>query len=30
MVATPTLQKQLEARGFRHIVRWTRGVEVQL
>jgi glycosyltransferase involved in cell wall biosynthesis len=30
MVATPTLQKQLENRGFRHIVRWTRGVDVQL
>ncbi len=24
MVATPTLQKQLETRGFRSIVRWTR------
>jgi 1,2-diacylglycerol 3-alpha-glucosyltransferase/glucuronosyltransferase len=30
MVATPTLQKQLETRGFRHIVRWTRGVDVAL
>ncbi len=30
MVATPTLQKQLETRGFRHIVRWTRGVDVEL
>jgi glycosyltransferase involved in cell wall biosynthesis len=30
MVATPTLQKQLETRGFRNIVRWTRGVDVQL
>ena len=30
MVATPTLQKQLEARGFRNIVRWTRGVNVDL
>jgi 1,2-diacylglycerol 3-alpha-glucosyltransferase/glucuronosyltransferase len=30
MVATPTLQKTLESRGFRHIVRWTRGVDVQL
>jgi glycosyltransferase involved in cell wall biosynthesis len=29
MVATPTLQKQLETRGFRHIVRWTRGVDVE-
>jgi glycosyltransferase involved in cell wall biosynthesis len=30
MVATPTLQKTLENRGFRNIVRWTRGVDVQL
>jgi glycosyltransferase involved in cell wall biosynthesis len=30
MVATPTLQQQLEKRGFRHIVRWTRGVDVEL
>ena len=30
MVATPTLQKQLETRGFRNIVRWTRGVDVEL
>lgn len=30
MVATPTMQKQLEARGFRNIVRWTRGVDVAL
>jgi glycosyltransferase involved in cell wall biosynthesis len=30
MVATPTLQKQLETRGFRNIVRWTRGVNVEL
>jgi glycosyltransferase involved in cell wall biosynthesis len=30
MVATPTLQKQLETRGFRNIVRWTRGVDVDL
>jgi glycosyltransferase involved in cell wall biosynthesis len=30
MVATPTLQKTLETRGFRNIVRWTRGVDVQL
>ncbi|MGH8239469.1 MAG: glycosyltransferase [Steroidobacteraceae bacterium] len=28
MVATPTLQEQLEIRGFRNIVRWTRGVDV--
>jgi glycosyltransferase involved in cell wall biosynthesis len=30
MVATPTLQKQLETRGFRNIARWTRGVNVDL
>jgi len=30
MVATPTLQRQLEARGFRNLARWTRGVEVEL
>lgn len=30
MVATPSLQKQLETRGFRNIVRWTRGVDVAL
>ncbi len=30
MVATPTLQQQLEARGFHNIVRWTRGVDVEL
>ncbi|HKU14498.1 MAG TPA: glycosyltransferase family 1 protein [Steroidobacteraceae bacterium] len=30
MVATPSLQRQLEARGFRNIVRWTRGVDVEL
>ena len=30
MAATPSLQRQLEARGFRNIVRWTRGVEVEL
>ncbi len=30
MVATPTLQQQLEARGFRNLVRWTRGVDVEL
>jgi len=29
MVATPTLQRQLEARGFSNIVRWTRGVDVR-
>jgi 1,2-diacylglycerol 3-alpha-glucosyltransferase/glucuronosyltransferase len=30
MVATPTLQKQLETRGFGRIVRWTRGVDIAL
>jgi glycosyltransferase involved in cell wall biosynthesis len=30
MVATATMQRQLEARGFRNIVRWTRGVDVAL
>jgi len=30
MVATPSLQRQLETRGFRNIVRWTRGVDVAL
>ncbi|HMN44714.1 MAG TPA: glycosyltransferase family 1 protein [Povalibacter sp.] len=30
MVATPTLQRQLEARGFGNLVRWTRGVDVDL
>ena len=30
MVATPHMQRQLEARGFRNIVRWTRGVDVEL
>lgn len=30
MVATPSLQKQLETRGFCNIVRWTRGVDVAL
>lgn len=30
MTATPSLQRQLETRGFRNIVRWTRGVEVEL
>lgn len=29
MVATPTMQRQLEARGFHNIVRWTRGVDVR-
>lgn len=30
MVATATMQQQLEARGFRNIARWTRGVDTQL
>lgn len=30
MVATPTMQKQLESRQFKNIVRWTRGVDTQL
>jgi glycosyltransferase involved in cell wall biosynthesis len=30
MVATPTMQRQLELRGFRNLVRWTRGVNVEL
>lgn len=30
MVATPAMQQQLEHRGFRNIVRWTRGVDVDL
>ncbi|MBM0104142.1 glycosyltransferase family 1 protein [Steroidobacter sp. S1-65] len=30
MVATPTMQRLLESRGFRNIVRWTRGVDVSL
>lgn len=30
MVATPTMQRRLESRGFRNIVRWTRGVDVEL
>jgi glycosyltransferase involved in cell wall biosynthesis len=30
LVATATMQRQLEARGFRNIVRWTRGVDVGL
>ncbi len=28
MVATPAMQRLLESRGFRNIVRWTRGVDV--
>ena len=30
MVATPAMQAQLERRGFRNLVRWTRGVDVDL
>lgn len=30
MVATPALQRQLESRGFRNLVRWTRGVDVEI
>jgi glycosyltransferase involved in cell wall biosynthesis len=30
MVATPAMQLQLEQRGFRNIVRWTRGVDIDL
>jgi glycosyltransferase involved in cell wall biosynthesis len=30
MVATPAMQRLLESRGFRNIVRWTRGVDVGL
>lgn len=30
MVATPTMQRQLESRRFKNIVRWTRGVDTQL
>jgi glycosyltransferase involved in cell wall biosynthesis len=30
MVATAAMQRQLEARGFRNLVRWTRGVDVSL
>ena len=30
MVATPALQRQLEVRGFRNVVRWSRGVDVDV
>ena len=30
MVSTPTVHKQLAARGFKHLVRWQRGVDTQL
>lgn len=30
LVSTPTLQNELAARGFRNLVRWSRGVDVEL
>lgn len=30
MVATPSLRRELEARGFRNLKRWTRGVDLDL
>jgi glycosyltransferase involved in cell wall biosynthesis len=30
MVATPTMQRQLETRGFKNIARWSRGVDLEL
>jgi glycosyltransferase involved in cell wall biosynthesis len=30
MVSTPTMQRELEARGFRNLVRWRRGVDANL
>ena len=30
MVATPTMQRQLEQRGFKNIARWSRGVDLNL
>lgn len=30
MVATDSVKRELEARGFRNVVRWTRGVDVEL
>ncbi len=30
MVATPSMQRQLEARGFANLARWTRGVDTEL
>ena len=30
MVSTPTMHRELAARGFRHLVRWRRGVDTQL
>ncbi len=30
MVATRSMEQELESRGFRHLVRWTRGVDVSL
>jgi glycosyltransferase involved in cell wall biosynthesis len=29
MVATPSLQRELEEKGFRHLVRWSRGVDIE-
>ncbi len=29
MVATPSLQRELEAKGFRNLVRWSRGVDIE-
>jgi glycosyltransferase involved in cell wall biosynthesis len=29
MVATPSLQRELESKGFRHLVRWSRGVDIE-
>ena len=30
MVATPSMQRQLESRGFSNLVRWSRGVDIEL
>jgi hypothetical protein len=30
MTATPTLQRRLESRGFKDLVRWSRGVDLEL
>jgi glycosyltransferase involved in cell wall biosynthesis len=30
MTATPTLQRRLESRGFKNLVRWSRGVDLEL
>jgi glycosyltransferase involved in cell wall biosynthesis len=29
MVATPSMQRELEEKGFRHLVRWSRGVDIE-